>query len=467
VAPASGTDTAEKRAPLIIGSDVEVAQHVAADLKERFGHVVDTEGAFWRYNGIHWESMSDHEMRRAVYRYDGAPYMTPAGSPSCVRLGRGRINSIINECRALLAEPNFFERRPAGINCATGFIRFSDNGTPAIEPHHPDHRARHVLAGGWRKGAVSRPPSGSLLFKLLDGVFRGETDAAEKVILLSEVCGVAALGYATRLIEPRVVILHGEEANNGKGQILDLARSLLPPNAVCSLPPAKMGDERHIVGLVGKLLNATDELSAAAIASDRFKSVVTGDPLHGRDVYRPRIEFRSQAQNLYAANILPPFHGGMDKGVQRRLIVIPFNRVIPIEERIEHIGQRVAEQEADLLLAWAVEGAARIIRNRTFTIPASCKQALMEWVFAADPVLIWLHECVQINPAIEARNAIATRTAYAEFRRWAAAEGFDKLPAINGFVQRVRAGAPGIEHRRTAKGRQFLGMTIHNATVSS
>jgi hypothetical protein len=36
-----------------------------------------------------------------------------------------------------------------------------------------------------------------------------------------------------------------------------------------------MGDERHIIGLVGKLLNATDELSATAIASDTFKSVVT------------------------------------------------------------------------------------------------------------------------------------------------------------------------------------------------
>jgi hypothetical protein len=31
-----------------------------------------------------------------------------------------------------------------------------------------------------------------------------------------------------------------------------------------------MGDERHVIGLVGKLLNASDELSAAAVASDTF-----------------------------------------------------------------------------------------------------------------------------------------------------------------------------------------------------
>ncbi|MGE5872171.1 DUF5906 domain-containing protein, partial [Klebsiella pneumoniae] len=90
------------------------------------------------------------------------------------------------------------------------------------------------------------------------------------------------------------------------GQILDLVRGLLPEAAVCSIPPAIMSDERHIIALAGKLLNATDELSSAAIASDRFKSVITGDPVPGRDVYKSRIEFRPMAQHLFAANALPP-----------------------------------------------------------------------------------------------------------------------------------------------------------------
>src|SRR5439155_11136313 len=141
-------------------------------------------------------------------------------------------------------------------------------------------------------------------------------------------------------------------------QILDLARGLLPPSAVCSVPASRMGDERHIIGLVGRLLNATDELSAAAIASDTFKSVVTGEPIEGRDVYKSRVEFRSTAQNLFATNKLPPFQGGMDRGVQRRLLVIPFNRTMPMEDRIENIGRRIDEEEGDLLLAWAVDGAS-------------------------------------------------------------------------------------------------------------
>jgi phage/plasmid-associated DNA primase len=223
-----------------------------------------------------------------------------------------------------------------------------------------------------------------------------------------------------------------------------------------------MGDERHVIGLVGKLLNASDELSTAAVASDTFKSVVTGEPVQGRDVYRSRVEFRSMAQNLFATNNLPAFQGGLDRGVQRRLLVVPFNRTIPIEERIENIGRRIAIEEADLLLACAVEGAARLIRQRNFTMPASCKQALADWILGADPVLAWLAECTEVRPIVHGYPALATRTAFERFRTWAITEGFkaDKLPAINGFVQRVQANVPGIEHKRTKSGRLFLGLVV-------
>jgi putative DNA primase/helicase len=52
----------------------------------------------------------------------------------------------------------------------------------------------------------------------------------------------------------------------------------------------------------GKLLNAADEVSSAAIASDTFKAVVTGEPVSGRDVYRSVITFRPVAQHIFATN---------------------------------------------------------------------------------------------------------------------------------------------------------------------
>lgn len=462
---ASLTDLSETAPPgLDIGSDVEMAHRVHKDLLDSFGPIVHTEGEFWRFCESHWESISGDELRRAVHRYDGAIFQTPAHRLARVQLGKSRVSSVLHECAALCADQKFFETRATGINCASGFISFAGDGSATLEPHDRDHRCRHTLPGRWQEGADGGPPKGSLLTQLLNGVFRGDDDATQKEALLSEVCGSAALGYATKLKQPRAVILFGQTAENGKSQILDLARGLLPPDAACSVPAARMGDERHIIGLVGKLLNATDELSAAAIASDTFKSVVTGEPVQGRDVYRSRVEFRPTAQNLFATNNLPPFQGGMDRGVQRRLLVIPFSRTIPAEERIEAIGRRIATEESDLLLAWAVAGASRLIRNRNFSIPDSCKHALDEWLFNADPVLAWLNDCTEVKPIVDHQPAIPTREAYVCFRNWAITEGFkeDKLPAINGFVQRVLANVAGVEKRRTGYTRQFEGLVVRN-----
>lgn len=454
---------------LLIGSDVELAACVRRDLEQRFGEVVFTEGTFWRYGQSHWHDIPPHELRLAVHGYDGATFKTRGGAASVVRLNKARVDSTLYEMAASLTQPEFFSHSVTGINCTNGFIRFTGNGTPALIPHDPKHRCRHTLPGAWRGASNGTPPAGSLLHRLLDGVFKGDADAAAKTDVLAEAIGVAALGYATKLRQPRALILKGETAENGKSQILDLARILLPESAVSSVTAGRMGDERHVVGLIGKLLNASDELSSAqAIASDTFKTVITGEPTHGRDVYKSRIEFRAAAQHIFATNTLPIFAGGMDRGVRRRLLVISFNRVIPHDERIEGIGRLIGDKEADLLLAWAVAGASRILKQRVFTAPPSAKAALDEWLFGADPVMAWLAEQVECKQTLDGATRIRTSHAYERFRDWSFGEGYTErtLPSINAFVQRVQANAKGIEYRRTREGRYFYGMVIGGHTTS-
>jgi hypothetical protein len=62
------------------------------------------------------------------------------------RQGKGRIDSILYELAVILDKPDFFADRQIGINCANGFIEFTEEGEPSWEPHNPDHRCRHVLS---------------------------------------------------------------------------------------------------------------------------------------------------------------------------------------------------------------------------------------------------------------------------------------------------------------------------------
>ena len=455
--------TAQQPRQLSIGSDVEIADRVARDFRDALGEVIFCDGDFWHHNGMHWQPIDHAVARRAVHLYDGAIYETPSEVPAAVKLSKSRIDSVLHEMGAMLARPDFFADAPTGINCASGFIAFDATGQPSILPHDRDHRCRHVLTGHWRSAEISAedPPADSLLGRLLGGVFKGDEDEHDKRKLLAEIAGAAALGHATKLRQPKAIVLKGEKAENGKSQILDLIRGLLPASATASVTAAKFGDERFIVGLRSKLLNATDELSSsAAIASDTFKTVITGEPVSGRDVYRSAITFRPVAQHVYATNTLPTFAGGMDRGVQRRLLVVTFNRVIPVGERVERIGLRVGEEEPDLLLAWAVAGAARLIRQKGFTVPNSSALALRDWLFGADPVLAWTE--ARVTERDPARGGYKSGHAHGMFKEWALANGFrdSTIPAVNGFVQRLQANLTNAVVKHTRSGNWLRGFEI-------
>ena len=77
-------------------------------------------------------------------------------------------------------------------------------------------------------------------------------------------------------------------------------------------------------------------------------------------------------------------------------------------------------------------------------------------------MLAWLNERVQVRAIIGDHPKLRTSYAHGQFHSWALGEGFKRemLPAVNGFVQRIKANAAGIEYRRTGEGRFFLGMVV-------
>ena len=456
---------------LEIGSDIEIAKKVAIELVRRFGRMPYAEGAFWVYGGTCWAALDGEAMRRLLHSFDGAEYRTPGNKIEKLRLSKFRVDSAVRELAAMLAEPDFFAAPAPGIDALNGFIRFEADGTPQLVPHSPDHRQRHTHPGRWDKWAdeaAEDPPEGSLLRRLLDGCFGGEPDYDDKCRLLAELAGAAAAGLATRLPQPKAFILFGEKANNGKSTALDLLRSTLAPDAVCAVAANKFSDERHVIRLPGKLLNAPDELaSGAVIGSDNFKKIVTGEPTTGRDVYKSAVEFRPAALHVFAANQLPQFSGGFDRGVQRRLGLLVFDRVIPEAERIEKFGELVARREPDLVIALAVAGARRLLRNRRYTEPASSRRALRLWLYGADPVLAYIRARLRpLDPREQLPGVMAAglRSAevYGDFHRWAKDAGFREqvLPAVNGFVQRLNANADFVTIKHTKAGGRVYGCAI-------
>jgi phage/plasmid-associated DNA primase len=243
-------------------------------------------------------------------------------------------------------------------------------------------------------------------------------------------------------------VAYSEEGATGKSTFLLLLRSLPNEDAVASVPPGKFGDEKYAHRLIGRVLNAADELPDRALRSDVFKRMITGEPVPARDVYCSATDFAPVALHVFSTNVLPSFSGGVDGGTVRRLLPIEFTHVVPESERDPDLPEKILTEEANLFLHFAVEGACRLVRNRDFTVPASSCELLKRWVLSADPVRAWAAERLEVTVD---ENRVSVAALYADFHVWAERQGLKSefLPNIISFGRRLRSAASGLEYLRS------------------
>jgi phage/plasmid-associated DNA primase len=444
--------------------DVDLAEYLA---KSRFKGAVYAEGEFYRYTGARWEVIPFHEVDQTVAALNGIEFIVREGDKTkkaTLSLSNNRVKGVLERLSRRLERPDFFNEQDAGINCETGFIVFDAEGNPHLTHHSSTHHQRHVLRGRWSEVAGKGEP----VRRCLGRNFKGDEDAEQKLDLLAEAAGVAALGLGGSK-DGKAIIFVGETAGNGKSTILDLIKGGLPESARTALPPSKFDDDRHAVLLRGKLLNAVAELgTAGVIAGDAFKKMITGDEFAARDVFKATFTYKPRAQHIFACNAMPAFQGGIDRGVLRRLALLQFNRSIPKEER-DGMVERLPHEHADDFLAWIVDGASRYIRQgHTFTVPSSSATALDEWSRRADPVLDWIAE--RISPLHATDDKCTTADAHTDFELYCRAELRMRerdIPRLRTFVDRSNAvfkTGGQIRHGHSGNFRGFFGLRLRELT---
>lgn len=427
------------------------------------GKIVRADGKFWAYGPTSWREIRDDRLRLAVHGFD-AIGVGIKGEP--LKLGKRMIDGILHEFGTKVADPLFFDDPSVGVNVRNGTVFVGDDGAVTMSPHNPDDRFRFTIDADFDPSGDLLPPEGTLLHTLLKGAFLDDPDRVDKIGLVSEILGAAAFGLATRVKQPKAFVYLGETANNGKSTIMGLIECLLPKDAVSHLSPASFSDERKIVHLSGKAANTADELSAGAIAGEVFKAAVTGNPVEGRDLFKSAVTFKPLAVHCYTTNVLPRFHGGIDRGLRRRLVVVTFNRVIPDNEIIPDILDRIRNEELGALLRFAIAGAMRLKANGGYTIPPSSAVALNDWLLL-DPINEWFEQRIIPAKSEPLEGWYRTSKLFQDFKEWAKDQGYTDrfLPEVNTFGQRLKA-LPNILVKRRAQGSVAVGVTLRSGWAS-
>jgi P4 family phage/plasmid primase-like protien len=417
------------------GDHVELAERLLAQLRAMTDPLVGDEARIHGYQsdvGI-YRPVDPSRLSVIVQSFAGSPV---AGTKRPLSIRATDVHGAARLAYDRIAAPGFFAGARPGLAFRNGFVSVSAEKVSLLE-HSPDHRARFAYEFDY---AGDKAPTSFLQF--LYSLFRDDADREEKILCLQEHLGASLVGQATHY--QRAIVNIGE-GGEGKSTFVTIISRAFPPGSVEAIAPQDWGQEYRRAMLAGKLLNVVAELPEAdIIESEAFKAIITGDPIVGRHIREAPFTFKPIAGQLFAANRLPGSND-QSEGFWRRLIVIRFNRNFARDPECDpKIAEKIIGTELPLIVAWMLQGASRIMRDKGHTLPSSHVIELDAWRGAADQVRTFLAECC----ADDATGfGTGSSVLYDNYRNWAQRNGHRALSSTK-FGLRMRAMSKAATHTR-------------------
>ena len=192
----------------------------------------------------------------------------------------------------------------------------------------------------------------------------------------------------------KAFILIGDKAN-GKSTFLDCIVNMVGEDNASALDLAELKDRFRGSEMVGKLLNAGDDIGDNFIGdTSMFKKVVSGERVTAEKKGKDAFKFSNYCKFIFSANSIPRMK---DKtgAVLDRLIVIPFNATFSKSDPDydPHIKYKLRAEEAmEYLLQVALDGLKRVLKSNCFTDSKKVQEELEKYHEKNDPVIGFIKE---------------------------------------------------------------------------
>jgi putative DNA primase/helicase len=270
----------------------------------------------------------------------------------------------------------------------------------------------------------------------------------ELVGLLQEWFGYLLLPDNSR---QKFLIMTGTGAN-GKSVVLTVLAAMLGHENVSGISLEEFGDPFALNNLRGKLANICADISPNPGNEGRLKQFVGGDPVHANRKHKSYVKFVPKARLVFSANELPQFKD-TSGGIWRRLMVLPFNYVVPETERDIHLAEKLIG-ELPGIFNWALKGLRRLNANPQgqFSEPAICREAVDRLRWDADFTGKFVTERCEETAGSE---FVVTQDLYGPYAEWCIDHGYVNLEC-SAFTKRLKVKFP-----MTRKGREGSGERRH------
>jgi len=117
----------------------------------------------------------------------------------------------------------------------------------------------------------------------------------------------------------------------------------------------------------------------------------------------------------------------------RRMRLLPFERVVSDDRKIDNLADLLVMEEGPGILAWLIDGARRYLADRDLTGPERVRIATTAYAVTEDHTGRFYEECCRQAPDLRAEQT----TLYSAYRTWCQNEGTQVISS-RAFASRTR-----------------------------
>lgn len=277
-----------------------------------------------------------------------------------------KIKAALTEAEVPLAvKVEALDTRPLDVNVQNGVLRFTvargQGPYPDVKvellPHERDLRMTKIMTAAYEPGKAA-PRFHAFLDRIMPD--------RNMQLFLQRWFGYSMLGLTN---EQALAFFYGMGAN-GKSVISDLIANLMGTYAASAKIETLTGTNRRSAGdatpelvniVAARYVRTSEPEQGVKWQEGLIKQLTGGEPILVRALNENFIEVTPIFKITIQGNHSPDIRG-MDDGIWRRLMIVPFDVQIPKEERDPLLGQRLLE-EASGILSWMVEGAVSYLEG--------------------------------------------------------------------------------------------------------
>ena len=244
----------------------------------------------------------------------------------------------------------------------------------------------------------------------------------------------------------------------GKSVFLNLLTALVGDDNCSAVPLQTLAEDRFAAAdLYGKLANISGDLDARQVQrSDVFKMMTGGDVIRADIKFGQPFKFRWPGVAVFSANEAPRTRDQSDAWLGRWLI-LPMVNQVPERAQDRGLTDRLTQpSELSGLLNLALDSMHHLERSRSFTEPASVREAKEQYSRDVNTVAAWCEECVELDPD----STVSRREVRTSYERWCEDEGRPPLAAGRQYERILAKYGEQVTEFKTNGSRGFKGLRV-------